>query len=114
MNLIRTPGELITLVLFLTSFVVVPLVFVWIGSGRRSAGNSDLQQCLHCGAQNHKAEKRCYCCGFGLSLPQEAGVDAPLIQRVKQFDASRLSRDLKASSPPKLAVASLPADEASR
>ncbi len=85
-------GEIFLAVLFLTVFVVVPLVLA-LKASRRPI-NSSLQVCPHCGAHNDTAKTHCYCCGFGFILPQSDGVEANLIQRVKQADDSKMRRGI--------------------
>jgi len=89
-------SEIFLAVLFLTVFVVaVPLVLALVVRRRRPTIVPSLQVCPHCGAHNDTAKTHCYCCGFGFIRPQSDGVDATLIQRVKQADDRQKKRGLQ-------------------
>ena len=85
-------SKIVALALFLTLFIVVPIVLVQIGSRRRATAEPSLLECAHCGAHNYRTKERCYCCGFRFVLPQSDRPDSALIQRVKQADDSRMRR----------------------
>jgi len=85
-------SEIVAVALFLTVLGVVPILLIGIVGGRQST-DPGLLECPHCGAYNHKTKEHCYCCGFGLVLPQSDRPDPALIQRVKQADASRMRRE---------------------
>jgi hypothetical protein len=92
-------SEIVMLALFLTIFVVVPIVFAQIGSRRQATIKPSFRECPRCGAHNYKTKERCYCCGFGFVLPQSDGPDPALIQRVKQADDSRMRRKVETQIP---------------
>jgi len=92
-------SEIVMLLVFLTAFVVVPVIFIQCGSRRRNSITSSLHECPHCGAQNHKAKDRCYCCGYGFISSKSDTPDAALIQRVKQADDGKMKRVVEAQTP---------------
>jgi len=85
-------GEIVMVVLILTIVSIIPFVVIGFLSRRRPTINSSLQECPHCGAQNHKAKEHCYCCGFGFIPPPSGGGEATVIQRVKQADDGKTRR----------------------
>ena len=91
-------GEIAMAVLFLVVFVVVPIVFTQMGRRRRSTIDPNLQECRHCGAQNNKDSRQCYCCGVGFVVPPSDGADPALIKRVKQADDSKTRSRVEAEA----------------
>lgn len=92
-------SEIVMVLVFLTVFVVVPVIFIQCGSRRKNSITSSLNECPQCGAQNHKAKERCYCCGYGFISSKSDTTDAALIQRVKQADDDKMKRKVEAQAP---------------
>lgn len=83
------------LLVFLVTFVIVPAAFFFMGTRRKDIDEPNLQECPSCGAENHQAKERCYCCGYHLAAaPGEA-----ILQRVKQADESRTKSRAATKSP---------------
>lgn len=102
-------SEIVMLLLFLTVFVVVPVIFIQYGSRRKNSITSSLNECPQCGAQNHKAKERCYCCGYEF-IPSKSGATGPaLIQRVKRADDGKSKRELEVREPEAVEDRTLPA-----
>jgi hypothetical protein len=108
-----TLSEIILVLLFLTVFVVVPIIFTQFGR-RRPAGMANLQICPDCGAHNYKAKERCYCCGHRFLLAPTDGADAVRNQRVKQADDSEKRRGAEPLDLRTVAGALLRADKTGR
>lgn len=90
--------DVVMLLLFIVVFVVAPAVLIQLGSRRKHANHSNLQECPSCGAENHKAKERCYCCGYDLAARRSEGTSEALLQRVKQADEKRMKSRIKAES----------------
>jgi hypothetical protein len=103
--MIMNHGELVILLLFLTVLFFVPIVIIQLVGRRRPSFKPNLLECPNCGADNHQAKSRCYCCGhdFG-SSPTEGDV----IQRVKQAEDSRRRRSAAAEIPGAIVEKPLP------
>jgi ribosomal protein L37E len=91
--------EIVMLLVFLAAFVVVPAIFIQLGSRRKHASHSGLLQCPSCGAENYKVKERCYCCGYDLAVSREERHGEPVLQRVKRADESRLRSPVATPSP---------------
>jgi ribosomal protein L37E len=93
------PTNIVMLLLFLVVFVVVPTIFIQLGSRRKHANHLNLQECPSCGAENHMTKDRCYCCGYDLAAGRSAGTSEAILDRVKRADESRPRPKLAAQSP---------------
>jgi len=82
--------DLAMLFLFLVVFVDGPLLF--LQGGRHRPANPELRECPACGAQNHRGEDRCYCCGRQFVSPRRDEAKIEVLQRVKDADDSREKR----------------------
>jgi hypothetical protein len=91
--------DIVMLLVFLAVFVVVPAVFIQLGSRRKHAHHANLQECPLCGAENYKAKARCYCCGYDLVVGRAEGASDALLQRVKRADENRMRPPIAAQSP---------------
>ena|ERR1039457_4267136 len=91
--------DVVMLVLFLAVFVVVPAVFIQLGSRRKHASHSSLLQCPSCGAENYKGKASCYCCGYELVAGRSDGTNDALLQRVKRADEKRTRSPITTQSP---------------
>jgi hypothetical protein len=100
------------LLLFLMVFCIVPMIFIQCGFRSKPGAKANLQECPKCGAQNYKVNTHCYCCGYGFIPAQPEGIDATLIQRVKQADESRKSSRAKARTPQSAEDETVPTDKA--
>src|SRR5689334_16897048 len=83
---VMTLAELFMLLLALTVFVIVPMIFIQQGSRRKPLAQAALQECPNCGAQNRRGTQRCYCCGSGLIPLPSRETDPAVIQQVRQAD----------------------------
>lgn len=102
-------SEIAMLLLFLTVFVVVPVIFIQCGSRRKNSISSGLHECPQCGAQNYKAKERCYCCGYGFISSKSDATNAVLIQRLKQADDGKMKREVEAQASEAVEDRTLPA-----
>jgi len=105
-------GEIVILLMFLAGLLLVPIVAIQFIGRRKPAFKPSLQECPKCGAENHKAKEQCYCCGHSFGLPPTEGLDAALIQRVKQADDRKMRRGAAAQPPPAVAKKPSPAESA--
>jgi len=81
-------------VLFLIAFVIVPAVFIQLGSRRKHISRANIQECPSCGADNYQGRDRCYCCGYDLTnRPGEQ-----LLDRVRRADENRLKPKMPAET----------------
>jgi predicted amidophosphoribosyltransferase len=85
-------GEFVVLVLFLAVLFFVPIVVIQFIGRRKPVFKPNLQECPNCGAENHRAKEQCYCCGHRFGSSPTEGLDATLVQRVKQVDDRRMKR----------------------
>jgi ribosomal protein L37E len=91
--------DMVMLFVFLVVFVIVPAIFIQLGSRRKHTHHSDLQECPSCGAENYKVKARCYCCGYDLVAIRSGGPSDALLQRVKRMDESRVRPPLAVETP---------------
>jgi ribosomal protein L37E len=91
--------DMVMLLVFLVVFVIVPAVFIQLGSRRKHASHASLLQCPSCGAENYKTKHHCYCCGYDLSASQPEIASEAVLQRVKRADESRAKSPTAAPSP---------------
>jgi hypothetical protein len=110
--MIMNLGEFVVLVLFLTVLLFVPIVVIQFIGRRKPVFKPSLQECPTCGAENHKAKEHCYCCGHRFGSPPSEGLDAALVQRVKQADERRVRRRAAVPSPAATAEKPLPTEPA--
>jgi len=105
-TMIMNLSEFVILVLFLTVLLFVPLVVIQFIGRRKPVFKPSLRECPNCGAENHKTKEQCYCCGHRFGSPPPEGLDAVVIQRVKQADDRKMRR--RAASQHRPAVAEKP------
>jgi hypothetical protein len=110
--MIMNLGEFVILVLFLTVLLFVPIVVIQFIGRRKPVFKPSLQECPNCGAENHKAKEQCYCCGHRFGSSPSEGLDAALIQRVKQADDRRMRRRSAAQPPSAIVEKPLPTEQA--
>jgi hypothetical protein len=106
--MIMNLGEFVIFVLFLTILLFVPIVIIQFIGRRKPAFKPSLQECPNCGAENHRDKDQCYCCGHRYDLSPSEGLDATLIQQVKQADDKRVRRKAAVQSPAVAAEKPLP------
>lgn len=97
--MIMNAGEFVILLLFLAVLLFIPILIIQFIGSRKPASKPGLQECPNCGAENHRAKQQCYCCGHPLHSSPLESVNAPLIERVKQADASRAKRSVANQTP---------------
>ena len=110
--MIMNLGEFVILVLFLTVLLFVPIVIVQFIGRSKPTFKPSLQECPNCGAENHKDKEQCYCCGHRFGSSPSEGLDATLVQRVKQADDRRARRKAATPSPATTAEKPLPTEPA--
>jgi len=92
-------ADFVGLFVFLGISVFAPVAFALWCSRRARGSKPGLQECPHCGAQNHNTKEHCYCCGNKFTRPQlDAGVPT-VVQRVKQAEDNRVKSEVEAPSP---------------
>jgi predicted amidophosphoribosyltransferase len=87
------------LFLFVMAFVIVPAIFIRVGSRHKQMSHTNFQECPSCGADNYRGRERCYCCGYDLA---ESGSAAPVegvLERVRKADENRAKRQQPARAP---------------
>jgi hypothetical protein len=110
--MIMNLGEFVIFVLFLTVLLVVPIVVVQFIGRRKPVFKPILQECPGCGAENHRDKEQCYCCGHRFGSSPSEGLDAALVQRVRQADDRRVRRKAAAQPPAATVEKPLPAEPA--
>jgi hypothetical protein len=104
-------GEFVILLVLLTVLFFIPIIVIQFFGRNGSIFKRSLQECPSCGAENDNAKIRCYCCGHDFESSPLEGLDAALLQRVRQADDSKKRRRATSETSATLAEKPLPSEQ---
>ena len=88
--------DVVMVFLFVTAFVIIPAIFIRVGSRRKHVSHMNFQECPSCGADNYRGRERCYCCGYDLVGGRSAAPGEAVLERVRHADESRVKPQARA------------------
>lgn len=104
-------GEFVILLVLLAALFFIPIIVIQFFGRRGPIFRQNLRECPGCGAENNNAKVQCYCCGYAFESSPLEGLDAVMLQRVRQADDGKKQRRTASKTSSIGAEKSLPTEQ---